>query len=213
MDIRRFTWDELEPFLPSLKELFADAFFNGHMYDSLLADIARKPDPFAVFLAYDQDDIVGCVVLEQRVHDGVDYHDLFPVHLQRFAVAPSHRSQGIGKQLLDTAKTYAFQELGLDALFCKSNEAGAMSFYGREGALFKRSSIEEYSHRNTPEENLVFFREFLTQPIFRTYRYPAGHGILFVFSSDEKTPFFEQRGYYTKEKLFALTPLLTHRFF
>jgi hypothetical protein len=74
--------------------------------------------------------------------------------------------------------------------------------HGREGALYLLNSIEQMSNRNSPDENLMFFKEFLTNPRFRAYRLPAGDGIQFIYCRDaETTALFEGCGYLCRSKL------------
>lgn len=194
--------EEVEEMLPELEPVFLEAYFNGHMYEDLCSDIKESPEVFQTFIAYKEETVVGVVVLETKPHKFMEYYDLPPVHIKRFTVLPKFRSLGIGKKLLDAAKQYAFVELGLKVIFGESNELGALSFYGREGALYKKDIIETYSRRNTAEENINFFKEFLTNKKFRTYRFPEGKGILFVFCNEkEQRTFFAKKGFISKDEL------------
>lgn len=188
--------------LPELQQVFSKAYYNGHMYEDFVADLADKPDVFQAFLATQEGKIVGVAVVETKPHPFIDYRGFPPVHLKRFTVLPEHRGKGIGKRLLDEAKGFAFNEAGLEVLFGESNEVGALSFYGREGALYLTEVIKSYSRRNSPQENLIFFREFLTNPVFRSYRFPEGNGIQFVFcKSDETARLFRDNGFASKDEL------------
>ena len=192
----------LPELLPGIKRVMSAAYHGSHMFEDFLADIESHPPIFRLFLAYLADELVGTVVIEHKSHERIEYHGNQPVHLKRFSVLPSRRGTGIGKQLLDAAKLYAFKEMRLAVLFGESNEAGALSFYGREGALYGTDSIGLYSKRNTPEENLRFFAEFISNSVFKPYRYPEGKGIAFVFpASFDEAMAFESRGYISKSRL------------
>lgn len=188
--------------LAELQQVFSKAYYNVHMYEDFLADLADKPEIFQAFLAMQDEKIVGVAVVETKPHVSIDYHGFPPVHIKRFTVLPEHRGRGIGKQLLDETKNFAFNEKGLEVLFGESNEIGALSLYGRQGALYSTKVIESYSRRNYPEENLMFFKEFLSNPAFRSYRFPAGSGIQFVFcKTNEALKSFQSKGFVTKNHL------------
>jgi GNAT superfamily N-acetyltransferase len=194
--------EEVEEILPELEPVFSAAYFNGRMYEDFCSDIKESPEVFQTFIAYKKETIVGVAVLETKPHKFIEYYDYPPVHIKRFTVLPKFRSLGIGKKLLDAAKQYAFEKLRLKVIFGESNELGALSFYGREGALYAKDIIETYSHRNTAKQNIEFFKEFLTNKKFRTYRFPEGKGILFVFCNEkEQRTFFENKGFISKEDL------------
>lgn len=78
--------------------------------------------------------------------------------------------------------------------------------YGREGALYLGDSIKQYSTRNSPEQNIKHFKEFIINPVFRDYRLPSGDGIQFVYCKDHATAqFFREHGYVSKEELLEET--------
>lgn len=201
--IKRFNLDQItNEVLSELQKVFSKSYHNGHMYEDFLNDIKESPEIFQLFLAYQNDRITGVSVIETKPHKFIEYFNFPPVHIKRFTVLPEYRSQGIGKLLLDEAKKYSFEEQKLPIIFGESNELGALSFYGREGALYSRTVIEQYSRRNSPEENITFFKEFISNPTFRKYRYPEGNGILFVFcNSDKEKDFFESKSFISKNKL------------
>lgn len=206
--LERFGLDEVSgEILDELAIPFAEAYHNGHMHKDLLEDLGQRPQPFQLFVARLQDPantLVGVSVVESKRHEFIDYLDFDPVHVKRFTVLPDFRGMGIGKQLLDESKRYALEELGLRAMFGESNEAGALSLYGREGALYQVDSIKNTLRRTTAEQNIGYFVKFITDPAFRDFRYPVGDGIQFVYSGDdETTDLFYAHGYASREELLA----------
>lgn len=193
--------------LKQLRELYAGAYYDSHMYESLIADIEQKPAVFHLFIARlpGQSAIVGAIVIESKAHPSIDYRGFAPVHSKRFCVQPLLRGKGTGKLLLAESRRYCFEELGLKVIFGISNELGALALHGREGALYSLKSIESYSPRNSAGENVGFFRELLTSPGFRGYRIPIGEGVQIIYCRDaETTALFEGHGYVSREQLLAL---------
>jgi len=201
--IKKFNLNEIgEELLLEVKEVFSKAYYNEHMYISLLNDMKEAPEIFQAFFAYLENKIIGVAIIETKPHKFIQYHGFAPVHIKRFTVLPEHRSLGIGKKLLDEAKEYAFKEKKVPVIFGESNEIGALSFYGREGALYSTKVIKNYSERNSADENIYFFKEFISNKKFKSYRYPEGKGIIFVLcSSDKEKLFFETKGFVSKEDL------------
>jgi ribosomal protein S18 acetylase RimI-like enzyme len=199
--IKRLSLEEItESCLLKLKKVFERAYYNSNMYEALQKDIAKRPEVFQGFVACHGMEIVGCVFLVKKPRDSKIHYNFEPLCLKRFTVLPEFRSLEIGKKLLDKAKKYAFEEQKVPVIFVSSNEAGALSFYGREGALYSTGSVENYSARNFPTENLCFFKEFISNPKFKNYRYPIGKGIALVFCNSEvETKFFEIRGFVSKK--------------
>lgn len=185
--------------LAELKDLYAHAYHDTHMFKDLVEDMTKQPEVFQLFLARlpDQSNqLVGARAVESKCHPFIDYLGFKPMHGKRFSVLPGFRSQGIGKQLVDAGKHYCFEELGLQAIFGESNELGALAMYGREGAMYQLDSIKGALSRNTPEQNIEFFREFINNPKLRGLRYPVGEGIQFVYPRDETiVEFFREHGY------------------
>jgi GNAT superfamily N-acetyltransferase len=196
--------DITESLLSGMKKVFDAAYHASHMYRDFREDVGAHSTVFRLFLAKDGSEIIGIAVVETKRHAGIEYYGYPSVHLKRFTVLPEYRGNGIGKMLIDAVKAYAFTEENLSVIFGESNEAGALSFYGREGALYSTDAIGSYSRRNAPDDNLRFFTEFISNPFFRRYRYPEGGGIPFVFCATEKQRSeFEGRGYVLKEILLA----------
>lgn len=199
--------------LHEMEPLLTSAYHSSHMYHDLAEDIARSPDPFRLFLArLDEDDVgampIGSAVVERKTHSTFNYEGLLPVHVKRFTVLEAFRGMGIGKRLLDECKSYAFEQAGLSALFVESNEIGALSMYGREGALYSRAAIAEYYRRNSPDQALRFFSQAINDPSRRAERYPNGEGIRFVFAKDEQmTERLLEMGYVSKVALSQLSDL------
>jgi ribosomal protein S18 acetylase RimI-like enzyme len=207
--IERLDIEATANILPQLQDLLDGAYSDSHMYQDLVEDVQQAPDPFQLFVVRADthpDEVIGTAVVESKVHPAFNYLGLPSVHLKRFTVAESIRGMGIGKRLLDESKRYAFEELGLSAMFVESNEIGAISMYGREGALYSREAIDEYYRRNTPNQALYLFALAISDPLRRTERYPNGEGIRFVFTGDEQTTqFFRDHGYISKKSLVELS--------
>jgi GNAT superfamily N-acetyltransferase len=206
--IEQLSINEVAPStLDQLESLYANSYHDSHMYPDLLADMESRPEVFRLFLARLHDSartIVGARVIESKIHDNVDYHNLPPVHGKRFSVSPDLRGKGIGRQMIQAGKQYCFEELGLRAIFGESNEIGALALYGREGALYKCSTIENSLRRTTPAQNMEFFAKFLTDPDLRGFRYPTGGGIHFVYCRDlATTQFFQEQGYISQADILA----------
>lgn len=203
--IEQLDLDEVsDEVLGELESLLNQAYHNGHMYPDLLADIERRPEIFQLFLARTDGQIAGVRVVETKRYEEVDYLGLLPVHGKRFTVHPDYRGQGIGKRIVDAGKQYCFEELDLQALFGQSGEAGALAMYGREGAMYHLESILGQTHKWTPEQHLIFFREFITNPVFKKngYRFPTGTDINFAYVRDKETArLFRRNGYVSMAEL------------
>ena len=159
--------------LTGLEFVYAKAYHDSHMYEDLRCDIASQPEIFQLFLARDEDSIVGARVIESKEHGFIDYHGHTPVHGKRFSVLPEYRGQGIGAGIINAGNDYVFHELGLDVVFGESNEIGALSLYGRQGALYALGSIEKALRRNTPNAAQRLFAKFITDPELRELRLPG----------------------------------------
>ncbi len=185
--------------LEGLEHLYSQAFHDSRMHQRLLEDIAAEPEVFQLFVvraAQGRREVLGARAIESKVHPEFDYRGHLHVHGKRFCVLPAARGRGIGKRLIKAGKSYCFAGLGLRAIFGESNEIGALAMHGREGALYSIPSIKECSRRNSPAENVEFFREFLGNHTFRRYRLPDGGGIRFVYCSDaQTTASFRAAGY------------------
>jgi GNAT superfamily N-acetyltransferase len=198
-----------EDLLRDLKGLYSTAFLSSRMYERLLEDMHAEPEVFEVFVAREAGGggrLLGARVIESKVHPEFDYHGHRPVHGKRFCVSPAARGLGIGRSLIKAGRRYCFGDLGLNALFGESNEIGALALHGREGALYSLASIEGCSRRNSPGENVEFFREFLQNPTFRRYRLPDGRGIRFVYCVDARTTASFTEAGYASQANFAPTP-------
>jgi len=200
--------DVTDDILLELKVLFEESYVDSKMYVSFLTDIEESHKYFQVFLAYDEHKIIWIGVLEDKLHKNIEYYWNAPVHVKRFMVEPIYRSRGIWKLLLDAMKEYAKEIFQLSVIFWESNEIGAMAFYLREGALFHIPTIKSYSQRNDPEDNLNFFKEFITNKNFRTYRYPVWKGIPFVYILDESIKhIFIKNGFMPRDLIFNIFDL------
>lgn len=190
--------------LDELKDLFELAYHNAHMHPDLIADIERRPEIFQLFLAHADGRIVGVRAVETKQYDSIDYLGFTPVHGKRFTVHPDYRSRGIGRRIVEAGKRYCFEELDLQALFGQSGEAGALAMYGREGAMYQLASVQGQTHKWTPDQHLLYFKEFLTNPIFRKsgYRFPTTTDISFVYPRDIETArVFRENGYVSLPEL------------
>src|SRR5690349_2735448 len=82
---------------PAVLEFWATAAEDSHRppdsTDAVLRLIAR--DPQALILAIDNDSVVGSIIVGW---------DGWRCHLYRLAVAPTHRRQGIGRELVARAE-------------------------------------------------------------------------------------------------------------
>jgi len=198
-----------EDLLADLERLYSRAFHSSRMHERLLEDMGAAPEIFRIFVAREAGErrgLLGARVIESKVHPEFDYRGHLPVHGKRFCVSPAARGRGIGKSLIEAGKRYCFAELGLGALFGESNEIGAVALHGREGALYSVASIEECSRRNSPAENVEFFREFLRNPTFRRYRLPDGRGVRFVYCGDARTTASFTGAGYVSQAHFAAMP-------
>lgn len=202
VEIDKLNASEVSKVLPELKQLLEGAYHNSHMYRDVQQDIKSNPEVFQMFLAKVEKKPVGVAVVESKVHEAFDYMGYAPIHIKRFTVDSNSRGSGIGRKLLDKAKEYAFGELGLEVLFGESNEIGALSMYGREGALYSTEAIREYWRRNTPEQGLAYFAADLSDPIRRGERYPNGQGLRFVFAVSKNIEAqFIRKGYVSKREI------------
>jgi len=216
--VRRFTLDEVtERLLLQLKPLYDSAYYNSPMHAKLVADIKKRPEIFHLFVAFIPEDsdeteagnhvlgkIVGARAIESKEDPSVDYLGLTPVYRKHFVVLPSCRGNGVGKEIVARCHEYCFTDLDLKAVFGSSAEIGALAMYGREGALYSLETIRGYSHKNSPDENLAFFREFISNPLFRSYRLsgPGEKDIRFVYCRDKETgELLSANGYISKEEL------------
>jgi len=217
--VQQFALDEVSgELLLHLKPLYDSTYHSSHMHASLLSDLERRPEVFQLFVAFlswaspenaregsfAPGKIIGARAIESKEVEGVDYLGLTPVYGKRFSVLPSFRSRGVGKQILDRCHEYCFSDLGLRAVFGTSAEIGALAMYGREGALYSLETIQDYSHKNSPEENVAFFREMLGNPVFKSYRLPglSERDIRFAYCADDETrELLRANGYISKTDL------------
>ncbi len=199
--IKNYWLDEItENLLKKLKNLFDNAYFNSYMHKCFLKDLKEKHNYFQLFLAYDKEKIVWVVVLEDKIHNEINYLDYPQVHLQRFTVDENYRWKWIWKKLLDKLKDYAFNYYWLSVVFWESNEISWINFYLKQKALFKKEVIENYLKRNSKSANLFFFKEFIINKKFRNFRYPEWNWLLFVFLKDKNTlKYFKDKWFYDRD--------------
>lgn len=193
--------------LAELQALYASSYYNSHMYDRFVEDLNLRPEVFRLFVVRDDDfegRAVGARLIESKRHTFVDYLGFPPIHGKRFCVAPEQRGRRIGQRIIEACNAYVFDELDLPVIFGESNEVGALSMHGREGALYLTDSIVRHFPRNDRESALMFFAEYLTNPRLRELRLPTGDGVQFVYCRDASTTrLFHDHGYVTKEELLA----------
>lgn len=174
--------------LVELKSLFACAYHNSRMYERLIADVAERPAVFRLFVLRDRverDRVVGARAIQLTQHEFVDYRGFAPIHGKRFCVDLAYRQQGLRRRLLAASNNYVFDELDEPVLFGESNEVGALAMHGRAGALIHVESIVEHFRRNTRDQGLAYFAEFLANPTFRGLRLPTLNGVQFVYCRDK----------------------------
>lgn len=197
--------DVRDDVLPELEELYARSYHNSHMYRDLLDDIARAPEIFWLFIMRDRaapGRIVGATTIDSLRHPHIEYLGFPPIHGKRFSVAPERRRQGIGTQLLEAANAFVFDELKLPAIFGESNEIGPLAMYGRAGALYLTDSVVDHLPRNTAEQALAIFAEFIENPRLRELRLPTGHGVQLAYCRDARIArTFKKHGYVTTNEL------------
>jgi GNAT superfamily N-acetyltransferase len=128
----------LEPALALLRELGDEAEDLGHFdVDRTLAGWRRFGDRVVAIAARDDEGaVIGVATLCE--HFAIYANGLFGV-LNEMWVAPAHRSRGIGKLLLDEAKSLG-RERGWSRLDVAAPESErwrrSRSFYEREGFTF-----------------------------------------------------------------------------
>jgi len=211
IEVERLSLGEVSTeILGQLERLYADAYRGSRMYRSLLEDVEEGPGIFKLFLARRigyPDEVAGARVIELKPHSFIEYRGYEPLHGKRFCVSPPLRGFGIGRALIAEGSRYSFQELEARAIFGESNEIGALALAGREGALFLVESIENRSARNFPRENADFFREFIINPKFRSYRFPVGDGVQFAYCRDaEIAADFRAHGHRSMRELLGVNP-------
>lgn len=130
--------------VPLYEWLFAPPGSEPESWDERRAIVALReainsPDSVVMLAERDDGELVGFITI---------YRDIHSVRFGRrawvedFAVDPQERSKGIGKALLDAAKTWARQHgathLELDSGLARTD---AHRFYQREGSEYKAYSF------------------------------------------------------------------------
>lgn len=198
LDKKDFTSEILE----ELKIILDAWYYKSYMYQKLLDDLEKSHTFFKAFVAFLEDKTVWIIVLEDNFHESVDYNWYYHYHIQRVCVDSNLRSYWIGSKLIKAIKDYAFNKTYIEAIFWESNETWAMAFYINNWALFNRETIKNYNIRIFPEDNLKYFKEFLTNKKFRNYRYQTWDGIDFVFCKNKEIEkIFREKWYFGKEFL------------
>lgn len=194
--------------LSGLQNLYDAAYPGSRMYSDLLNDIEQRPEVSRLFLARLDDQartLVGAGVVDTTGYDFINYMGFPPLTGKRFAVLPRLRSMGIGKLLMEEGKRFSFGEWGFKAIFGASNEVGALSLYGREGALFSLDRINNYTRNGMLEHGIASFIEHITDPQFRGHQYSIYEGIHVAYCADDETAqFFRDHGYASQDELAAM---------
>lgn len=145
IELQQFKLDDITPtLLTELEGLYDQAYPNSSMHAGFVEDMAQKPDIFRLFTARNNRGLLlGARTVQLRPDEPDDHLGFEPVYGKRFAVSPEARGRSIGRILLSTGKQYCFNELGLKVMFGSSYAIGALSMYGREGALYHADPIFE----------------------------------------------------------------------
>lgn len=192
--------------LAELEVLYAGAYHNSRMFERLLVDLSDPPEVFRMFLARDTAGgrVVGARAIQSTSHAFVDYHGFAPIHGKRFCVDPTHRGRGLGRRLVHASNHWVFDELGEPVVFGESNEIGALVMHCRGGAFTHVQSVTAHFARNSPDEALALYAEFLINPRLRRLRLPNGPGVQFVYCREEAVAEeFLATGYATWAQLVA----------
>ena len=134
-EVRAATADDVPALLHSYEWLFAPPGVRPSQWDERRAAVALgqaiDSHDAAVIVADDGGELVGFVTGYQDLHS-VRFG--YRAWVEDLAVAPSRRSEGIGKALLDAAKAWA-RERGATHLELDSGDGrlDAHRFYEREG--------------------------------------------------------------------------------
>lgn len=168
------------------------------MYKSFCEDLEINHKYFKWVLAYEDTEIIWCWILEDITHKNIDYFWFPNVHIKRYTVLNEYRWKWIWTKILKELKDLAFNHFNLNVIFWETNEISWIKFYWRNWALFQLEKIKKYSNRNSPEDNIKYFWEFINNKVFSSYRYQTWDGLQFVFVKDTKTnETFIQNGFST----------------
>ncbi len=214
--LQRLTLNDVTPdILAELKTLYSYGYHGCNMHADLSEDLAlfrsrpdsAEADVFRLLLVREDTTtgrIVGARAIELRDLPRSDYLDHPPLYGKRFTVLPGFRGHGIGRQLVAEGKRYAFDERGFDIIFGSSGELGALSMYGREGAMYHAGTIDNLSDQNNAQQNREFFAIFVTDPRFRALRTPNARDVRFAYGKDEATrDFLRANGHISRDELLS----------
>lgn len=186
--------------LLSMKNVLEWAYYNSYMYENFKKNLEENCDYFKVFLAYIWEEVVWICVLKNYDAPGVDFFWKPNINLKRFTVSSKFRWQKIWEKILKKIQNYAFNELKLDTIFWVSNEMWGINFYLKQWALFDKKVVENYMDHNSPEENIMFFKEFLTNKKLRFFNHTSKNWFTFVFTKNKETKdLFNEKWFYDKD--------------
>lgn len=135
LDIDTFRLDDVTPLVDAYQWLFAPPgtppqHWDPHAAETRLRRLAATPDDGTIWVAKRHRDIVGFCSVYLDI-ESVRYGQR--AWVEDLAIHPEHRSTGIGRQLLEHAKTWARQHdathLELDSAMTRTD---AHRFYDRE---------------------------------------------------------------------------------
>lgn len=216
--LQRLTLEQVTPtVLDELEPMYARAYRDCRMHEEFSGDVARfrgrpgsvEADLFRFFIVREADSgrIVGARAIELLDYSASDHAGFAPVYGKRFSVLPEFRGRGVGAQLVAEGKKYCFDERDIEAIFGSSGELGALSMYGRNGAMYHLGSIEQHSEQNTPEQNRFFFAKYITDPAFRPLRTPSKRDVRFAYPRDESVAaHLREHGYLFRDEFLATVP-------
>jgi aminoglycoside 6'-N-acetyltransferase I len=110
--VRRATPEDLQNVAPLRARLWPDGSLSEHAAEAadILAGRPRSTLPVVLFVAEDDEVLVGFVEVGLRSHaDGCD-PSLPCGFVEGWYVAPAHRRQGVGRRLMESAEAWARQE-------------------------------------------------------------------------------------------------------
>jgi GNAT superfamily N-acetyltransferase len=143
VEVRPARGDEVEAVIPLYEWLFAPPGSRPPSWDERRAAVALakaiESHDSVVLVADDDGELIGFCTAYQDLHS-VRFG--YRAWVEDLAVHPEHRSEGVGKALLDAAKGWA-RERGATHLELDSAESrtDAHRFYEREGAAYRSVSF------------------------------------------------------------------------
>ena len=144
LEVRAARADEVERIPPLYDWLFAPPGSRPAAWDERRATVALREaieshDASVLVAEADDGELIGLCTVYQDLHS-VRFG--YRAWVEDLAVHPDHRSQGVGKALLDAAKAWARERgathLELDSAMAR---ADAHRFYRREGSGYESMSF------------------------------------------------------------------------